>query len=117
MREFRIGGGFKECYFSLEDAAKAWGCKPYKKKKRTNDEEKLSKQRERFCLSHRCPACGEPMGYISNRWMTCVNDKCKGIKIEKTDREGNKTIIYTVSYKYLDNDKTAEIAYNLFSED
>lgn len=111
MREFRIGGGFKECYFSLEECAKAWGCKPVTKQ--TKDKKKLESQREKFCAKHRCKACSQPMTYIGGNQMTCTNEKCKGIKVEREDKEGNKIVSYVTSYELLDSNG-AEIAANIF---
>lgn len=112
MKEFRTGSGTKEHYSSFEECAKAWGCRPLKKK--TNDKKKLAKQKEDFCAKHRCKSCGQPMTYISGNCMTCTNDNCKGIKVEREDKEGNKIISYVVSYELLDS-KGAEIAKNIFS--
>ena len=47
MKEFRTGSGTKEHYSSFEECAKAWGCRPLKKK--TDDKKKLAKQKEDFC--------------------------------------------------------------------
>lgn len=112
MREFRMGRNTTEHYSSFEEAAKAWGCKPVIKK--TKDEEKLKKQQENFCIKHKCKACGQPMAWVDGHWMTCVNDKCKGIKVEKMDREGNKIVSYIVSCEEID-DLGAEIAQNIFN--
>ena len=112
MRQFRIGGGFKECYFSLGECAKAWGCKPVTKQ--TKDKKKLESQREKFCAKHRCKACGQPMTYIGGNQMACTSEKCKGIKVEREDKEGNKVVSYVTSYELLDS-KGAEIAANIFS--
>jgi hypothetical protein len=81
---------------------------------KTDDEKKLAEQKERFCLKHKCKACGQPMSYIGGNQMTCTNDKCKGIKVEREDKEGNKIVSYVVSYELLDN-KGAEIGNIIFS--
>ena len=96
MREIRLGGGFKEHYSSFEEMAKAYGHKLKKK-----NENKTKELQDKFCAKYRCTACGQPMGYIGGGLMTCMNDKCKGIKIERENREGNKTVTYDVSYKYV----------------
>ena len=113
MRTFRMGRNTTEHYSSLEELGRAWGCKPVNK--RTKDEEKLKKQQENFCARHRCKACGEPMAWITGSVMTCVNEKCKGVKVEREDAEGNKIVSYITSYDLLD-DTGAEIAYNIFSK-
>ena len=46
--------------------------------------------------------------------MTCTNEKCKGIKLEREDKEGNKVVSYVTSYELLDSNG-AEIAANIFS--
>ena len=46
--------------------------------------------------------------------MSCVNEKCKGIKMEREDADGNKIVSYIISYDLLD-DTGAEIAQNIFS--
>jgi len=116
MKNYRLSKDVTGYYTSFEElATKEFGCKPYKKLKRTNDEEKLKKQREAFCSNHRCKACGEPLAYVTDHWMTCVNEKCKGIKVEKTDKDGNKIASYIVSCEELWKDRDVEIAHNLFS--
>jgi len=112
MKAFRMGRNTIEHYSSFEEMGKAWGCKPVTKK--TKDEEKLKKQRENFCARHRCEACGEPMQWITGSVMACVNEKCKGKKVERTDSEGNKIVSYITSYDLLD-DLGSEIANNIFS--
>ena len=113
MKEFRMGRNTTEHYTSLEEMGKAWGCKPVTKQ--TKDKEKLQKQREKFCGFHKCKACGEPMTYIGGSIMACTNEKCKGIKLEKKDAEGNASSVYLTSYELLD-DHFAEIAENIFCE-
>ena len=113
MKEFRKAKGVTERYTSLEEMAKAWGCKPVIKQ--TKDKEKLKKQRENFCGHYRCKACGEPMSYLGGSMMTCCNEKCKGIKHERKDVDGNTIVTYSVSYELLD-DKFAGIAENVFYE-
>ena len=113
MKEFRKAKGVTERYTSLEEMGKAWGCKPVIKQ--TKDKEKLQKQREKFCGYHKCKACGEPMTYIGGSIMTCTNEKCKGIKLERKDADGNVIVTYLTSYELLD-DHFAEIAENIFYE-
>lgn len=113
MREFRKANGVTEHYTSLEELRANWGLKPIIKK--TKDAERLQKQRENFCNRHRCKACGQPMSYIGGTAMTCTNEKCRGIKEERTDKDGNVIVTYSVSYSLLD-DKGAEIAGNIFAD-
>ena len=112
MKTFRMGRNTTEHYSSFEEAAKAFGCRPVIKK--TKDEEKLKGQQEKFCAKHRCKACGEPMKWITGSVMSCTNEKCKGIKMEREDADGNKIVSYITSYDLLD-DTGAEIAQNIFS--
>jgi hypothetical protein len=112
MKAFRMGRNTTEYYTSFEEAAKAWGCKPVVKK--TKDENKLKLQQEKFCGKHKCKACGEPMTWVGGSMMTCTNEKCKGIKVEREGADGNKIVSYVVSYDLLD-DLGAEIAENIFS--
>jgi hypothetical protein len=112
MKDFRMGRNTTEHYSSFEECAKAFGCKPVVKK--TKDENKLKAQREKFSAKHKCKACGQPMSWVGSSIMTCMNDKCKGIKVERDGADGNKIISYVVSYDLLD-DLGAEIANNIFS--
>lgn len=112
MKNYRMGRNTTEHYTSFEEATKAWGCKPFTKK--TKDEKKLVKQQEDFCERHKCSACGQPMSYIGGHWMTCTNEMCKGIKVEREDSEGNKIVSYRVSCEELD-ERGAEIASVIFS--
>ena len=112
MKTFRMGRNTTEHYSSFQEMGKAWGCKPI-----TKNEEKLKKQQEKF-LAHKdnkCKACGESMTWIGGNQMVCMNEKCKGIKIEKEDAEGNKMITYVTSYTLLD-EKLADYAQYLFSQ-
>ena len=113
MKEIRLGGGFKEHYSSFEEMAKAYGHKPVIKK--TKDANKLASQQEKFCARHKCKACGNPMMFIGNtNVMVCSNEKCKGLKQTRTDKEGNEVVTYTTSYDILD-ELGAEIGNNIFS--
>lgn len=113
MKNFRLGKNTKEHYTSIEEMAKAWGCKPVVK--RTKDEKKLKGQQEKFCARHKCKACGQPMTWVGGSMMTCQNENCKGIKVEEKDKDGNIVKIeYLVPYDLLD-DTGAEIAQNIFS--
>lgn len=115
MKEIRKGKGVTEHYTSLAELGKAWGCKgsPIKQ---TKDMDKLKKQRETFCSFYKCPACGEPMTYMGESIMTCTNEKCKGIKHERKDKDGNViSVTYSVPYELLEN-KFADRARNIFYE-
>ena len=111
MKELRLGKGYTAQYSSFEELAKAYGCKPITK--RTKDEKKLNKQREVFLSKHKCRACGEYMTYIpSSNVMTCTNEKCKGIKIKKSDSEGNTSVSYVIPFHLLD-ETGEEVATNI----
>ena len=107
-----MGLNTTEHYSSFEEAAKAWGCRPVIRKNKSDD--KLKEQQEKFCGKHKCKGCGQPMTWVGGNLMTCTNEKCKGIKVEKLDKEGNTIISYITSYDLLD-DTGAKIAQNIFS--
>ena len=54
------------------------------------------------------------MTWVSGSVMTCTNEKCKGIKVEREGADGQKIVSYVVSYDLLD-DLGSEIAENIFS--
>lgn len=110
--EYRKAKNVKEQYNSLEELREAWGCKELGKR-RTKDETKLTAQREAFCSHHKCRGCGLPMVYVGAGAMACKNPDCKGIKVERTNKEGLVITTYEVSYDVLDG-KFVEIAENLF---
>lgn len=101
-------------YFGFTELAGAFNLKPFVKV--TSDKEKLKDQRDKFVSKHKCRACGQPMEYIGGNQMVCKNPICKGIKVEKTDSEGNKIVNYLPSFSLLDT-KGAEIASNIFAQD
>lgn len=111
MKEYRKAKGVKEQYNSLEELRTAWGCKTIVK--RTSDTNKLQAQREAFCGKHKCKACGQPMSYVGGNQMACQNPNCKGIKVERTLKDGTVITSYEVSYDLLDELGT-EIAGNIF---
>lgn len=114
MREFRKAKGVTERYTSLEELRTAYGRRPVIKQ--TKDKEKLAKQRENFCGFYKCKACGEPMAWFGESIMACTNERCKGIKQEIKDKEGNIiSVEYLVSYELLE-DEYAERAKNIFYE-
>lgn len=113
MSEFRMDNNTKEYYTSFVELAAAWKCKPVNRQ--TKDKKKLESQREKFCNRHLCKACKYPMTLmLDTNTMYCSNDKCKGIPMERIDKEGNKIITYKPSFELLD-DLGAEIGNNIFS--
>ena len=113
MRDFRMGRNTTEHYSSFEEVARAFGCRPVKKK--TDDEKKLAKQQEKFVNSHRCRTCRNPMNWVEGTSvMSCKNPTCKGIKQVRTDKDGNEVVTYLPSYDLLDEVGT-DIANNIFS--
>ena len=115
MNNYRLSKGVTERYTSFEEAAKAMGCKLVRKQ--TKDKNKLEKQREEFCKKNLCPNCKQPMSYsgVGNQ-MVCKNEKCRGIKHEQKNTEtGEIKVWYSPAFEVLDN-KSAEIAYNIFAD-
>lgn len=110
--EYRKANGVKEQYNSLSELRAAWGCKELGKR-RTKDAEKLAAQREAFCSHHKCKGCDQNMTYVGAGAMACTNPACRGIKVERTNKEGMAITTYEVSYEVLDS-KYTEIAENLF---
>ena len=100
-------------FTSMEELREAWQLKPLPTKK-PNNAKRLKKVQDDFKAHHKCRACGKPMDWMGGNMMTCTNPACKGIKIEKTDQEGNKYVEYITSYNLL-SDHYAEIAATLFS--
>lgn len=116
MREFRKAKGVTERYTSLEELRQSFGLRPAIKQ--TKDKEKLVKQRENFCGFYKCEACGEPMTWFGESIMACTNERCKGIKQEKKDKDKDGNVIsteYLTSYKLLE-EEFAERAKNIFYE-
>ena len=111
MKEYRLSKDTTEHYTSLEELRVAWGKEPFKK--RTKNEELLNKQRENFCKKHKCLGCKQPMTWIGGNIMTCTNPNCKGVPVERTDKDGNNTVRYFAAYDLLDN-VGEEIANNIF---
>lgn len=109
MKDFKKIKGNTSTFNSFEELGKAFGCKPIIKQ--TKDKEKLKQQRESFCKRNRCKVCGEPMAYIGEGMMACVNAKCSGIETKDENFES----MYSATYKYLD-EKSTEIAENIFYE-
>ena len=111
MKEFRMGNKTTEHYSSFEELGKAWGCKPV-----TKNKDKMEKLQKKFLEkpSFKCKGCGQQMTYLGNSIMTCTNEKCKGIKVEKEDSDGNKSVSYITSYFILD-DNDASYANYIFN--
>lgn len=102
MRDFRLGRNTTAHYTSFEEMAQACGCKP-----KTKNEDKMKELQNKFVAKHKCKGCNQPLTYIGENVMTCTNEKCKGIKIEREDYEGNKIVSYITSYELLkDNDSS-----------
>lgn len=109
MREFRMGRNTTEHYSSFQEAAKCWGCK-----EKTKNENKMKELQDKFVEKNKCKACGKPLSYIGGSIMTCTNESCKGIKVEREDNDGNKIVSYVTSYKLL-KDNDASYAEYIFS--
>ena len=109
---FRLSKDTTAHFTSLDELREAWQLKPLNKK--PNNEKKLKKVQEDFCSHHRCRACGKPMTWMGGSIMTCTNKKCKGIKREREDSEGNKYVEYLTSYDLLNN-HFAQVAENIFT--
>jgi len=100
-------------FTSMDELREAWQLKPLPSKK-PNNAKRLKKVQDDFKSHHKCRACGKPMEWLGGNMMACTNPSCKGIKIEKTDQEGNKYIEYITSYNLLNN-HYSEIAETLFT--
>lgn len=110
MREFRKSKDCTERYTSLEELRKAYGLKPVKK--RTDDEEKLKIQREKFLGT--CRVCGKPLSWINDTSVcACKNPECKGFKMTSTTEEGEEKVWYIPVTRMLDS-QGMQIAQNLF---
>ena len=112
MKNYRMSKGTTEHYTSFKDLREAWGLPKVTNK--TRDAKKLKKQQESFLSKHICRACGNPLTYTGGNIMTCINPDCKGIKIEREDKEGNIITSYITSVHLLDS-AGEKIAHNIFS--
>lgn len=99
-------------YSSFQELAEAYKIKPTSKV--TKNKEKLKSQQEKFLKHYICKACHQPMTYIGDNIMTCTNPKCRGIKIERKNDDGTKTVNYFTSFSLLD-EKSQDVAGNIFS--
>lgn len=107
----RLSKGTTAHYSSFEDVAKAFGCKPVKKK--TDNAEQLRNQQERFV--GKCRVCGQNLTYhYGTNVLTCTNPECKGIKMTSTNEDGSENVWYIPVTRMVD-DLGMEIAMNLFS--
>jgi uncharacterized alpha/beta hydrolase family protein len=79
-------------------------------KKRTEDNDKLNKQRNQFMQKYACKKCGAPMKWVKGtNIMICENEKCEGVK--KKQKDGT---ISTIPVIMLLNSHGREIAETLF---
>ena len=109
--KLRLAKDITAQYSSFEEVAKAWGCKPVKK--RTDDEEKLKKQQEKFV--GKCKVCGQDLTYIyGTNVLACTNESCKGIKMTSKNEDGTENTWYVPVTRTVDS-KGMDIAINLFS--
>jgi hypothetical protein len=110
-KKLRLSKDTIACYNSFEEAAKAWGCRPVKKK--TDDAEKLQKQQEKFV--GKCRVCGQNLTYVyGTNILACTNETCKGVKMTGKNEDGTERIYYIPVTRILD-DVGMDIAMNLFS--
>lgn len=101
MREFRKSKDVAERYTSLEDLRAGFGLKPVKK--RTNDENKLKLQKEKFV--GKCKTCGENLSWIEgSNVLACKNEKCKGIKMTSQNEDGTEKVWYIPVFRRLDEE-------------
>ena len=113
MREnkLRLSKDTTAQYNSFEEAAKAFGCRPVKRK--TDNAEKLQKQQEKFV--GKCKVCGENLTYIyGTNVLACTNEKCKGIKMTSKNEDDTEKVWYIPVTRMVD-EAGMEIAMNLFS--
>lgn len=113
MKEFRNAKGVTEHYTSLEEMRKSFGLKPVKK--RTDDQEKLKAQREKFVGT--CRICKQPLIWIKGtNTLACKNENCKGVKMTtKNEDDGTERSWFIPVTRTLDTEGM-EIAERLFSE-
>lgn len=110
-KKLRLSKDTTACYHSFEEAAKAWGCRPVKKK--TDDAEKLQKQQEKFV--GKCKVCGQDLTYIyGTNVLACTNEACKGIKMIGKNEDGSERVYYVPVIRTVD-ETGMEIALNIFS--
>lgn len=114
MREFRKAKDVTEHYTSLEELRKSFGLKQVKK--RTDDQEKLKAQRDKFVGV--CRVCKNPLVWIEGtNILACKNPECKGVKMtsKSEEEDGTEKVWYIPVTRVLDTEGM-EIAERLFSE-
>ena len=110
MSKIRLQKDVTGHYSSFEDLAKDFGLAPATR--RTKDAEKLKSQRDK--LAGKCKVCGSVLEHVSStNVFVCKNEKCKGIKISRTDRDGEDKSIYVPVVKIMDG-LGSKIVENLF---
>lgn len=98
-------------YYSFQELAKDFGCKPVKR--RTNDMDKLKSQQEKF--AGRCKVCGNVLTYHQGtNVLTCTNPECKGIKMTSKNDDGTERTWFIPVTRMVD-ETGMEIAINLFA--
>lgn len=98
-------------YYSFQELAKDFGCKPVKK--RTSDMDKLTAQREKFV--GRCKVCNSLLTYhTGTNVLTCTNPECKGIKMTSKNEDGTERTWFIPVTRMVD-ETGMEIAINLFA--
>lgn len=91
MSQERLSKNVTAHYSSFEETAKAFGLKPATY--RTSDLEKLKFQRDK--MAGKCKVCGEILTHVSDtNVFACANDKCKGVKIQKVNKDGETKVSY-----------------------
>ena len=118
MKDFKKCKGTIKSFNSFEELRddetlrRQFGLKPVKK--RTNDEEKLKEQKEKFV--GKCRACGQSLTWIEGtNTLACKNIECKGIRMSSKNEDGTDKVWYIPVTRTLD-EKGFEIAQKLFGE-
>lgn len=79
---------------------------------RTKDQNKLQKQREKFCGT--CPVCKQPMSYIpGTNVLACKNEKCRGKERTVTNADGEQKKVSSPIFRTMDGDRLT-VAQHLF---
>lgn len=86
-------------YNSFEELAKDFGLEP--PTHRTKDVQKLNSQRDK--LAGKCKVCGSTLEHISDtNVFVCANEKCKGVKYTKVNKEGEEKVFFAPVIKTMD---------------
>ena len=97
-------------YNSFQDLAKDFGLAPATH--RTKDTEKLKSQRDK--IAGKCKVCGETLTHISDtNVFACTNEKCKGVKISKVNRDGETKVSFIPVVKVVEG-VGSKIVENIF---